>query len=287
MTSTLAANPTPRPIPFWVKLVAVLVALPTLAFSLLVAIGMTALIDGVTADHSVHVSAPLLAGQVVRIDTRQAHLVLVPGPDGQVSLDDTTSVRAPTRDLARRALDTNPSHLETSPAGVHVTVAGAPAGFEVSRSSQNVIVHVPAAAKVSVTVTAGGVDVRGLSGDLDMTADTGGFSLYDMTITGNVRVSAGAGGIDVGQGTRMAGGTLDLTARAGGVDVRLPADTSARYDLTAGAGGIDVALPGGVNRSAAGSHKSLSGVIGDGSGGQIRASTSAGGISLQVSGPGR
>jgi hypothetical protein len=284
MTNALAAAPVREPIPVWVKLVAVLVALPTLVFSILVTIAVTGLIDGVTADNTSHSSATLAAGQAVQVDVSQSGVSVVAGPDGQVSLDDFTSVRAPTRALAHRALDANASRLEQTPTGVHVIVSGSPFGIGISRSARDVVVHVPASAPVKVTVAAGGADISGLSGDLDLAAQTGGFSLRNMTISGQVRASARTGGIAVGRGTRMAGGTLDLTAGSGGIDVQLPADTNARYDLSAGAGGIDVVLPGAIERSAAGSNKSLSGVLGDGSGGQIRAHTATGGVSLQVRG---
>ena len=282
--ATVAAAGGRSSTPFWVTLIAVFAAIPAILFSILIVIAFTGFIDGVTADRTAHSTAALGAGQAVQIEVDTGGVSVVPGPDGQVAVDDRITVRAPTRDLARRVLDQHmASRIETSPDGVRILVSGLPGGFAISRSTE-VVVHVPAAVRLVVNVNTGGALVRGLTGDLDLTTATGGFDVQDITVSGQVRISAGTGGINVAGATRMAGGTLDLTAGSGGINVRLPSNTNARYDLSAATGGVEVRASGGTTRSGGGVGQTLTGVLGNGSGGLIRARTSAGGIELNAEG---
>lgn len=282
--ATAAAGPR-RSTPFWAQLLAVFAAFPAVVFALVATTLITGFIDGVSADRTTHSSEALTSGQVVQVEVGTGGVSVVAGPDGQVSVDDRVTVRAPTRDLARRVLDTYAgSRLERSPEGIRVLVSGPPGGFAVSRSSE-VVVHVPAAARVIVNVATGGAQVRGLSGDLDLSTATGGFEVRDLTVSGHVRISARTGGIDIGGATRMAGGTLDLTAESGGINVHLPGNTNARYDLSTATGAIEVRGSDGTKRTASGVGQTLTGTLGDGSGGLIRARASAGGIEVNTSGP--
>ncbi len=83
---------------------------------------------------------------------------------------------------------------------------------------------------------------------------------------------------------RVAGGTLDLRAEHGAINVSLPGNTSASYALHSGYGAINVSRLDGHDSSGGGRDQTLSGKLGTGSGGSIVAETGAGAINLDARG---
>lgn len=268
--------------PFWVAALAVLIAIPTVLFSLAAAIGVTGYVDGVTADHDYHGSAPLAAGQTVVLQLTDAGADVVAGADGVVTVDDHAVVRAATRDLARRVLDRyTTSTVAPTGDGVAVTVGHTPTVFATS-FHRDVTVHVPTGAHVVLRATNGAARLRGLSGSLDLHSANGAFDLEDVVVSESVKASANNGAIQFHG--RIAGGSLDLSAHNGAINLVLPADTNATYDLETSWGAINVARANGAPQSTSGLHGTLTGRLGDGTGGSVVARTNAGAINLDARG---
>ena len=274
--------PPPRPAPLWVKVIAVLVAIPTILFALLAAAGAAAFIDGLTADRTTHLTAPLAAGGTVDVELNSGGVVIEAGPDGQVTVDDRLSVRAPTRDLARRALDNfSVSREATAGTGVVVTVPSAVYGFATS-VNREITIHVPTGARMIVHGTNAGARLLGLSGPLQVEVDSGGVDLQNIVVTSSDSVSISNGAVNF-KG-RINGGTLDVAARNGAVNILVPPDTNATYALTSHFGAINVERPDGPSHSTSGLQRTLSGNLGAGTGASITVRTTNGAINLDARG---
>lgn len=281
--STQALPPPAGPIPFWVQAMALLIAVPTVMITAAVGIAFTGYADGVVADRTTHLSAPLPPDGIVHVAVVAGGITVEAGPDEEVTVDDRVEIRAITRDLARRALDSYTlSTLSTTPDGVAVSVGAEPFAFATSISRRLTTVHVPARARVAIRMNNGAAMLRQLSGDLDVQSDNGAFDFEDVVVTGSTRAWATNGAINF-QG-RMAGGSLDLRTTNGAINIVLPATTSAIYRLQAIHGPVNAEPPEGTVQNQNGFGRTLTGVLGDGSQGSIVARTTSGAVNLDARG---
>ena len=276
--STAAAPASPAPA--WVKILAVLVAIPTVLFALAIAITATAGLDGVRADRNTHASVAIAPGAEVRMLLDNASADVVTGPDGEVSVDDRVDVQALTHDLARRGLDgISTAQLSTTTAGVEVRDGGREFTPFVTRVNHRLTIHVPSSARIVLRSTNGAAHLTGVTGAIDIEVTNGAFDMTDVTVAQTDRVIATNGAINID--AVMAGGALDLTSENGAIHVNVPRDTSAQYDLASLNGAVFVKEPGGIH-AAAGLTHSLTGQLGSGDLGVIRARTTNGAIAVEA-----
>lgn len=127
----------------------------------------------------------------------------------------------------------------------------------------------------TVDTGAGSVTVRGTKGGLAVTTGAGSVRLLD--VDGVVNVESGAGSLDVDG--RLSGSSRVIT-HAGSVQVSLPADASLKVDGTTDAGSASSDFPS-VTVTGKYADKTLSGTLGDGSGGTLHLETSAGSLDLK------
>ena len=282
MSSTHPATGLPRrEAPAWV----VLLGLPffglSLLFALLGALGGVSVVDAVSAGRNSGQSIDLPAGGAVAIHARAANLVVLPGPDGQVSVSDAVSVRSPTQSLARQALDRfTRSRLAATSAGVSVDIPGEDFAVFAFNFHRTETVRIPAGAALTVDGTAVAADIRGLTGQLNVAVTSGAIRLRGVTVNAADSVTTTAGAIDF-EGS-LAGGSLDIETQSGGINVSLPAGTNASYDVATSSGAILVAPEHGRPYVSAGANNSATGIFGDGTGAALRLRATSGGISVRV-----
>jgi hypothetical protein len=139
-------------------------------------------------------------------------------------------------------------------------------------ASVDLDITAPAASKLLLDTGAGVIDVRGISGPIDVNSGAGQVDL---------RGSRGPVTVDLGAGQITYEGALSGHNRfqtgAGEIRLRLPADTDMEVDLSTGIGtvGVEFYVDGLVRV------RKVQGVIGDGSQGSISAHTGAGGVFLE------
>ena len=130
----------------------------------------------------------------------------------------------------------------------------------------------PPGARLLLDTGAGTVDVRGISGPIDVNSGAGQVDL---------RGSRGPVSVDLGAGQITYEGALFGKNRfqtgAGEIRLRLPGDLNMEVDLSTGIGmvGVEFDVDGLVRA------RNVQGVIGDGSQGSISAHTGAGGVYLE------
>lgn len=132
-------------------------------------------------------------------------------------------------------------------------------------------ITVPSGATVDLHTGAGDIIVRDLDGDVR--ADSGAGDVDVRGTTGEIDAHTGAGSIDYRGRPR---GNCRFDVGAGSIKLRLPDDVNVELDLDVGAGDIDVefSVDGKV------SNRQVTGTIGNGVDGEIRAHTGAGSIDL-------
>jgi hypothetical protein len=135
-------------------------------------------------------------------------------------------------------------------------------------------VRVPRDTNLELDTTNGGIDVLGVSGDIDFSATNGGVTLAGLA--GDVRGHTTNGGLRVElAGDRWTGSGMDVRTTNGGVTVVVPDDYSAELEVGTTNGGIDIDFP--VTIQGRVGRRQLSTTLGDG-GSRIRAVTTNGGV---------
>ena len=177
------------------------------------------------------------------------------------------SSEAGARDLARRV------RIVTAGDSVY---ADGPRGGRGSSWHVSYVVEVPRRTDLAVMAHNGGVEVRGVTGRMDLSTENGGMSLTDLG--GDVRARTTNGGLRVRLGgARWDGQGLDAETHNGGVRLEIPDGYAARLETGTVNGGFQTAIPitvqGRVGRQ-------LSTDL-NGGGPTIRATTRNGGVELR------
>jgi hypothetical protein len=141
-----------------------------------------------------------------------------------------------------------------------------------SNASVELEITAPADSRVQLQTGAGTVNVRGITGPIDVESGAGQVELRGAR--GPVAVDLGAGQI-IYEGTPS--GDCYFSTGAGEITLWLPADLDMEVDLSTGIGvvGVEFRVDGQVKP------REVKGVIGDGSQGWINAHTGAGAITLK------
>ena len=145
-------------------------------------------------------------------------------------------------------------------------------GNNLNNASVDLEIVVPPDTDLELNTGAGSIEIRDMTGSIDAHSGAGSITVRDAR--GPVQVGVGAGSIQY-RGVPV--GRCRFETGAGEISIRLPAEPDVRLDLSTGWGSID------VNYDVAGqtSTRHVSGVIGDGSGASIYASTGVGSISVR------
>ncbi|WP_224391296.1 DUF4097 family beta strand repeat-containing protein [Pseudonocardia sp. ICBG1293] len=168
-------------------------------------------------------------GQVTRveIDSDAGPLRLVAGERASVEQD------------LRWTGDTRPQVDQQLDGGVLRITARCPDGI-MSRCQAGLVVTVPASSSAQVDLRAGGVEVEGLTGALDLRASAGAVTATGVG-PGDVQANSGAGAVEL----TFAEAAADVSAEssAGGVEVRVPIGPAYEVTAEATAGSTEVGVP--------------------------------------------
>jgi hypothetical protein len=218
----------------------------------------------------------------VSIEATSGALRIEAGPEGQVSVEDSIEVRSATRGLARSALATfQESGLTSTAGGASITIR-APERFNrlAFDLRHQVTVRMPADAALRLRGQAVAADIQGLAGPLDLSVDSGAIRLQKILVNGADRITATAGAVDF-EGS-LAEGSLDVETDSGAIRLSLPRDTNATYDVATSSGAILIQQGSTFPVLAAGTQRSLTGVLGSGGGTAIKLRANSGAISVRA-----
>lgn len=181
----------------------------------------------------------------------------------------TIDVVATKRASSRSRLDRIDVDMRASDSGVTIATRK---GFDSGNAYVELEIVVPASSSVRVDTGAGQVDVRGVTGRIDIRSGAGKVDVRDAS--GNIQIDLGAGQI-LYAGTPQ--GDCRFQTGAGEIIIRLPESPDVRVDLGTGLGNVavDFDVDGSVSR------RSVNGVIGDGRQGSIFAHTGVGSVRLE------
>lgn len=220
------------------------------------------------------------AGEV-SISLASGEIKVIPGAPGQVSVDEKDSVRAPTRSLARRALDRIHTRISPQGSGVQIDTETDSEWFTSVQTERRLTVHVPPGASVRVDVSAGEIQIAGVRGDVSVRNAAGRVTVRDVDVSGLVSVEQTSGTVSF-SGT-LSGGRIDLRTVNGPIFATIPATTNAHLDASTVNGplAIDQRLAVHTVRTP-GSGQQASGEIGSGGPGTISLNTVSGPIFLRA-----
>ena len=162
------------------------------------------------------------------------------------------------------------TQVDLNTGGGNVTVSGLAGSIKVHTGGGNIRVY-DASGGVEADTGGGNIKISGASGEVD--ARTGGGNIEVQDASGLVRLDTGGGNIDY-QGRPQ--GSCRLNTGGGNIKIKLPKDVGVQVDLDTGSGEIDVdlAVDGRLSK------REVSGTIGSGEEGEIRAHTGGGNIDL-------
>ena len=130
------------------------------------------------------------------------------------------------------------------------------------------------AGQVRAHSNAGAIRIVGVQANIEASTNAGNMDVQG--VKGRVRLQTNAGAIAYdGQPS----GDCDFQTNAGSITLELPADLDMEIDLSTDTGTVTVAHELGRTESSSRAH--IRGTIGDGSGGEIRAHTNAGSVTVR------
>jgi putative adhesin len=186
--------------------------------------------DGFTVSLSSHHVYRVGGAPAVSIHAGAADLRVLPGADGQVTVDDSGFARTLTRELARSVSSGFRERVTQGGGGLDLELGGG--GFvgpwAVSQG-RTVVVRVPASTRLRAATGFGDVQLVGVrvTAPSQVSADEGDVSLDSVSVESSLTVRTSLGNVDF-RGRVGRAGTLQVTTVSGSVDLTLPATTDAQ-----------------------------------------------------------
>jgi hypothetical protein len=106
----------------------------------------------------------------------------------------------------------------------------------------NLDVTVANGADLVLKTGSGDITVDGVNGQMNLTSDSGGINLSQVSLSGNSTLNTNSGDINF-EGAIDPNGAYRFQSQSGSVDVTLPSDASFHADITTGSGSINSEFP--------------------------------------------
>jgi hypothetical protein len=179
----------------------------------------------------------VLGAPTLAIRNAAGKLTVRAGTTGTVTIDITRTSRDTSASAARDNLQN--ITVTTAQTGDQITLSTdfSNDGYFASANSVDLAVTVPPNTNITANVTAGNVDIDGVSGQMELTQGVGDASLSNILLAdgSNVQVANGSVAVD---GVIPAHATVAITVNTGDVTLRLPATTETRLDARTNVGDI-------------------------------------------------
>ena len=217
----------------------------------------------------------LQPGGSVEINNVNGQIKVEPGAGRSVEVVAKKTAKGGSAEDAKRALERVQIVDNSGPTGVRIDTRTERGGsWFGSSASVEYSVRVPSGATLRFSTINGGVELRGVSGDIKAETTNGGVTARE--IAGSIDASSTNGGVDVDM-TQLGEGGARLECTNGGIKLRLPSDAKASISASITNGGIDTA---GLNlETTESSRRKLEARL-NGGGPQIRIEGTNGGIRI-------
>lgn len=167
------------------------------------------------------------------------HVQVQPGSSGVVSVQITRSARDSSANAARADLDKIAVNTTQTGDQITLSVDFGNDGYFASSSAVNLLITVPASANIAADVTAGGVEISGIGGLMEITGGATNAAFRDVMLADGSRIHVTTGTVTV-QGGIAPDASVDISVNTGSVTLQLPSDTATRLDARTNVGDIHI-----------------------------------------------
>jgi len=175
----------------------------------------------------------------LNIQNASGSLQVQPGPAGVVGVQITRSARDTSQSAARADLDGITVNTTQMGDMIAISTDFPDGSLFASSSSVNLLLTVPPNTTIAADVTAGDIQINGISGLFEVTGGAGDITLHDVALADGSRIHMTMGSVTM-QGAVMANAAVDISVSTGDVSLQLPADTAAQLDAHTNLGAIHV-----------------------------------------------
>lgn len=175
----------------------------------------------------------------LNIQNASGSLQVQQGPAGVVSVQITRSARDTSQSAASADLDGITVNTTQMGDTIAISTDFPDGSLFASSSSVNLLLTVPPNTTIAADVTAGDIQISGISGLFEVTGGAGDITLHDVALADGSSIHMAMGSVTM-QGAVMANAAVDISVSTGDVNLQLPADTATQLDAHTSLGAIHV-----------------------------------------------
>jgi putative adhesin len=161
------------------------------------------------------------------------------GMSGIVTLQITRTARDASQSTAQANLDKIAVHTTQTGDRIAIATDFQDVGFFASSSTVNLLITVPPSTNIAADVTAGGVQIDSITGQIEITSGAGNVALQDVVLADGSQLHVATGSVTV-RGALAVNAAIDITLSTGDVTLQLAANTTSRLDARTNVGAIQV-----------------------------------------------
>lgn len=163
---------------------------------------------------------------------------VVPGADGQITVQVTKRARDVSTSAAQNDLDAMTITMTQNANTLNIDARTNVTGL-IKQLKADLVITVPAAANLHLEEVTGTITVNGTTGTLSAHLSTGNIEVHRVTLTGNAQLSTTTGNLTF-DGALTNGASLTATVTTGTASLTLPSATSAHLDASVNVGAISL-----------------------------------------------
>ena len=161
------------------------------------------------------------------------------GISGLVTLQITKTAQDASQSAAQANLDKIAVKMTQTGDTIAISTDFQDVGFFAGSSTVNLLISVPPNTSLAADVTAGDVQIDGITGRLEITGGAGNVTLQDVALADGSQLHVATGSVTV-RGEIAVNAAIDITVSTGGVTLHLPASTASRLDARTNFGAIHI-----------------------------------------------
>lgn len=161
------------------------------------------------------------------------------GISGLVTLQITKTAQDASQSAAQANLDKIAVKTTQTGDTIAISTDFQDVGFFAGSSTVNLLISVPLNTSLAADVTAGDVQIDGITGRLEITGGAGNVTLQDVALADGSRLHVATGSVTA-RGEIAVNAAIDITVSTGDVTLHLPASTASRLDARTNFGAIHI-----------------------------------------------
>lgn len=162
-----------------------------------------------------------------------------PGANGTVTVTITKTARDVSQNTAQANLNKITVNMVQTGNHISITSDFQDESYFASSNTVNLLITVPLSTNIAADVTAGNIEINGVTGLIEITGGASNVSVRNVVLTDGSRIHIATGSATL-QGVVPADVTVDISVSTGAVTLQLPADTQTRLDARTNIGDIHI-----------------------------------------------